>query len=87
VLSFLLFPVEQPEFDPVVLDGTGPGGGNPGQAAERVLALDLGAFKIPGRVFPALRRFGIARIEVVTPIQRRRRWTAAAKERQVATSL
>src|SRR5260370_33448282 len=62
VLSFLLFPVERPEFfDAVVLDGAG-----------RVAALEVrrpdasshwiwGAFKIPGRVFAALRRLWIAR--------------------------
>jgi dTDP-glucose pyrophosphorylase len=62
VLSFLLFPVEQPEFfDAVVLDGTG-----------RVAEIQVkrqnasshwiwGAFKIPGGVFPALRRLWIAR--------------------------
>jgi len=62
VLSFLLFPVERPEFfDAVVLDGAG-----------RVLEVEVkrpdpsshwiwGAFKIPGRVFPALRRLWIAR--------------------------
>jgi dTDP-glucose pyrophosphorylase len=62
VLSFLLFPVERPEFfDAVVLDGAG-----------RVAAIEVkrpdassrwiwGAFKIPGRIFPALRRLWIAR--------------------------
>jgi glucose-1-phosphate thymidylyltransferase len=62
VLSFLLFPVERPEFfDAVVLDGAG-----------RVAAIEVkrpdasshwiwGAFKIPGRVFAALRRLWIAR--------------------------
>src|SRR5260370_24777324 len=62
VLSFLVFPVERPEFfDAVVLDGAG-----------RVAAIEVkrsdassrwiwGAFKIPGRVFPALRRLWIAR--------------------------
>jgi dTDP-glucose pyrophosphorylase len=62
VLSFLLFPVERPEFfDAVVLDGAG-----------RVAAIEVkrpdasshwiwGAFKIPGHVFPALRRLWVAR--------------------------
>src|SRR5260370_1756102 len=62
VLSFLLFPVERPEFfDAVVLDSAG-----------RVAAIEVkrpgassrwiwGAFKLPGRVFPALRRLWIAR--------------------------
>jgi glucose-1-phosphate thymidylyltransferase len=62
VLSFLLFPVERPEFfDAVVLDGAG-----------RVTEIEVkrpdpssrwiwGAFKIPGRVFAALRRLWIAR--------------------------
>jgi glucose-1-phosphate thymidylyltransferase len=62
VLSFLLFPVERPEFfDAVVLDSAG-----------RVAEIEVkrpdasshwiwGAFKIPGRVFPALRRLWIAR--------------------------
>jgi glucose-1-phosphate thymidylyltransferase len=62
MLSFLLFPVERPEyFDAVVLDDTG-----------RVLEIQVkrqnasshwiwGAFKIPGRIFPALRRLWIAR--------------------------
>jgi dTDP-glucose pyrophosphorylase len=62
VLSFLLFPVERPEFfDAVVLDRAG-----------RVTAIEVkrpdassrwiwGAFKIPGRVFAALRRLWIAR--------------------------
>jgi len=62
VLSFLLFPVERPEFfDAVVLDGAGR------VAAIEVKRFDAssrwiwGAFKIPGRVFPALRRLWIAR--------------------------
>jgi dTDP-glucose pyrophosphorylase len=62
VLSFLLFRVERPEFfDAVVLDGAG-----------RVAAIEVkrpdasscwiwGAFKVPGRVFAALRRMWIAR--------------------------
>jgi len=62
VLSFLLFPVERPEFfDAVVLDGAG-----------RVAAIEVkrpdassrwiwGAFKIPGHVFPAFRRLWVAR--------------------------
>jgi len=62
VVSFLLFPVEWPEFfDAVVLDGAG-----------RVAEIEVkrpdasshwiwGAFKIPGHVFPALRRLWIAR--------------------------
>jgi dTDP-glucose pyrophosphorylase len=62
VLSFLLFPVERPEFfDAVVIDDTG-----------RVLEIQVkrqnasshwiwGAFKIPGCVFPALWRLWIAR--------------------------
>jgi dTDP-glucose pyrophosphorylase len=62
VLSFLLFPVERPEFfDAVVLDGT-----------DRVLDIQVkqpnaashwiwGAFKMPGRVFAALRQLWLAR--------------------------
>jgi glucose-1-phosphate thymidylyltransferase len=62
VLSFLLFPVERPElFDAVVLDDAG-----------RILEIQVkrqnaashwiwGAFKIPGCVFPTLRRLWIAR--------------------------
>jgi dTDP-glucose pyrophosphorylase len=62
LLSFLLFPVERPEFfDAVVLDGAG-----------RVAEIEVkrpdasshwiwGAFKIPGRVFASLRRLWIAR--------------------------
>ena len=48
-LSFLLFPVEQPEFfDAVVLDDDGPGARDPGQAAGRRLALDLGRVQDAG---------------------------------------
>jgi glucose-1-phosphate thymidylyltransferase len=62
VLAFLLFPVERPEFfDAVVLNDAG-----------RVLEIQVkrqnasshwiwGAFKIPGSVFPALRRLWVAR--------------------------
>jgi dTDP-glucose pyrophosphorylase len=62
VLSFLLFPVDRPEFfDAVVLDG-----------ADRVLEIQVkqpnaasnwiwGAFKMPGRVFAELRQLWIAR--------------------------
>jgi glucose-1-phosphate thymidylyltransferase len=61
-LSFLLFPVEQPQhFDAVVTDAKG-----------RVLAIDVkseevrsrwiwGAFKMPGHVFHELREFWLAR--------------------------
>ncbi len=61
VLSFLLFPVDRPEFfDAVVLDG------------ERVLEIQVkqrnaasnwiwGAFKMPGQVFEALRQLWLAR--------------------------
>src|SRR5712671_2402230 len=62
VLSFLLFPVERPEFfDAVVLDSAGRVAEievkRPGASSRWI----WGAFKIPGRVFPALRRLWIAR--------------------------
>ncbi len=52
VLSFLLFPVEQPEFfDAVVLDEAEPRAGDPGEAARTPRSNWIwGAFKMPGRV-------------------------------------
>jgi glucose-1-phosphate thymidylyltransferase len=62
VLSFLLFPVERPEFfDAVVLDGAGRVAEievkRPGASSRWI----WGAFKIPGRIFASLRRLWIAR--------------------------
>ena len=52
VLSFLLFPVTNPElFDAVVTDENGARGGDSGEAEECPLALDLGWHSDAGRVF------------------------------------
>jgi glucose-1-phosphate thymidylyltransferase len=62
VLSFLLFPVERPEFfDAVVLDGAGMVSEIEVKRPDPSSHWIWGAFKIPGRVFPALRRLWIAR--------------------------
>jgi len=62
VLSFLLFPVERPEFfDAVVLDGAGRVAEIEVKRPDASSRWIWGAFKIPGRVFPALRRLWIAR--------------------------
>jgi glucose-1-phosphate thymidylyltransferase len=62
VLSFLLFPVERPEFfDAVVLDGAGRVAEIEVKRPDASSRWIWGAFKVPGRVFPALRRLWIAR--------------------------
>jgi glucose-1-phosphate thymidylyltransferase len=62
VLSFLLFPVERPEFfDAVVLDGAGRVAGIEVKRPDASSRWIWGAFKIPGRIFPALRRLWITR--------------------------
>ena len=59
-LSFLLFPVERPEFfDAVVLDERGSRARDPGQAGRSPSSHWIwGAFKMPGRVLRDLRRCG-----------------------------
>ncbi len=62
VLSFLLFPVERPEFfDAVVVDGAGRVAEIQVKCQNASSHWIWGAFKIPGRVFPALRRLWMAR--------------------------
>lgn len=62
VISFLLFPVERPElFDAVVVDARNRVTEIQVKRADASSQWVWGAFKIPGRLFPVLRRLWIAR--------------------------